>query len=150
MEDEKCLVELNEVLKRLDDDDLNKIPLEIIEAINSKKDKKYKWQYDDSKKLEEQDLNRKTIAMLSYLNMEYLLDNKQKAVMEELHRFNERKLERAKREKYDSEKMFDNKNIEKNLKKTEEENKVDMQIAVKKEMKWYKKVLRYILNIIKK
>lgn len=144
MEDEKCLVELNEVLKHLDDEDLSKIPLEILEAINNKKDKQYEWKYDESKKLEEQNLNRKAIAMLSYLNMEYLLDNEQKKVMEELHRFNEEKLERTKKEKYDSNNIFDNRNIEKNY------DKADMQITIKPETKWYKKVWRFILNIIKK
>ena len=45
-------------------------------AVN--KDKEYFWKYDEKKPLKEQDVSRDTIAFLSYLNMEYLLNEKQK------------------------------------------------------------------------
>ena len=85
MENEKCLVQLNETLKYLKEEDLNKIPLEIRKAINEEKDKQYKWDYDESKSLQEQNIDRKTIAMLSYLNMKYLLDEEQRKMMKEIH-----------------------------------------------------------------
>lgn len=91
MEYEKCLVEVEEVLKFLEVSELEKIPKDIMEGISKNKDKNYIWHYDDAKPLLEQELDRGTIAILSYLNMEYLLSNEQKALMEELHRFNEKK-----------------------------------------------------------
>ena len=91
MEYEKCLVEVEEVLDHLDISELEKIPKDIIQVITEKKDKNYIWHYDETKSLLEQELNRGTIAILSYLNMEYLLSDEQKALMEELHRFNEKK-----------------------------------------------------------
>lgn len=91
MEYKKCLVELDEVLKYLDDDELKKIPHNIINTIKLSKDKEYKWNYDTSKKLEEQNLNRKTIAMLSYINIKYLLNKEQKELMEKYHEYNEKK-----------------------------------------------------------
>ena len=96
MEYTKCLVELDEVLKYLNTEELEKIPYEIRNAIKEKKDKNYVWNYDESKDLSDQNLNRKTIAMLSYLNMEYLLNDEQRMLMEKLHRLNEEKLERLK------------------------------------------------------
>ena len=96
MEYKKCLVELDEILNYLKDEDLRKIPYDIRKAINEKKDKQYNWHYDESKDLYEQNINRKTIAMLSYINMEYLLSKEQKVLMEELHRFNEKKIEKEK------------------------------------------------------
>lgn len=96
MEYKKCLVELDEILNYLKDEDLRKIPYDIRKAINEKKDKQYNWHYDESKGLDEQNINRKTIAMLSYLNMEYLLSKEQKLLMQELHRFNEEKVEKEK------------------------------------------------------
>ena len=68
MEYEKCLVELDEILNHLRKEDLIKIPYEIRNAIKAQKDNTYKWTYNEAKNLNEQDMNRKTIAMLSYLN----------------------------------------------------------------------------------
>lgn len=74
----KRLVEVDEVLNYLSDEDLEKIPEEIRNLIKENKDKDYVWQYDETKPLKEQGLNRDTIAFLSYLNMEYLLNEEQK------------------------------------------------------------------------
>ena len=109
MEYEKCLVELDEILKYLDLEELNKIPVEIRKVINEKKDKQYKWNYDEAKPLKEQNINRKTIAMLSYLNIKYLLNEEQINLMKELHQFNETKIEKEKLEKYNFNNIFENK-----------------------------------------
>ena len=129
MEYEKCLVELDEILKHVNAEELKKIPDEIRKAINEKKDKKYKWNYDESKELNEQNINRKTIAMLSYLNMEYLLNKEQKLIMEELHKLNEEKIEKEKSEKYHSENIF-NKNI-KYADKKEKINEINCENKIK-------------------
>lgn len=86
----KRLVEVDEILKHLSQRDYNKIPKEIKEAIVDNKDKEYKWQYDATKKLKEQDVPDDTIAILSYINMEYLLNEEQKKFVESLHKRNEK------------------------------------------------------------
>lgn len=86
----KRLVEVDEILKHLSQRDYNKIPEDIREAIEKNKDKEYKWKYDDAKKLKEQDVPDDTIAILSYINMEYLLNEEQKKFVESLHEFNEK------------------------------------------------------------
>lgn len=106
MEDKKCLVELDEILSYLSEEDLNKIPFEIRQAITEEKDKLYQWKYDENKELNEQNINRKTVALLSYLNMEYLLDEEQRLLIEELHKLNENKEEEQKRKVYNSEMLF--------------------------------------------
>lgn len=140
MEYEKCLVELDEILKYLDDDEKKNIPYEIRKAIHEKKDKNYNWNYDESKKLNEQNINRKTIAMLSYLNMEYLLNDEQKKLMEELHKFNEKKIEKEKSEKYNSDSIFKN-----NMKYEKKEEATLIEV---KEKKWYEKIFSFIKNLI--
>ena len=100
MEYEKCLVEVDEILKHFKDKDLIKIPYEVRKAIKDNKDKQYNWNYDESKKLSEQNINRRTIAILSYLNMEYLLNKEQKTFLEEWHRYNEKTSEEEKLKKY--------------------------------------------------
>lgn len=157
MEYKKCLVELDEILNYLKDEDLRKIPYDIRKAINEKKDKQYNWHYDESKDLYEQNINRKTIAMLSYINIEYLLSKEQKVLMEELHRFNEKKIEKEKFRKYNSYNVF-KKNIhyiDKKINEVNHENKINqnysnMQMIIKKEKKWYKKIIKAIANIFYK
>ena len=145
LEYEKCLVELNEILKHLKDEDVEKIPYEIRKSIEKEKDNKYNWSYDESKSLDEQNINRKTIAMLSYLNMEYLLNKEQKKLMEEFHRSNE--------------KMNEKENFQKNIKNLDKKEKINdfnhenkvkenysnVQMVIKKEEKWYKKVFKAII-----
>lgn len=142
MEYEKCLVELDEIFKYLKDEEKRNIPYEIRKAIKEKKDKHYHWNYDESKTLNEQKINRKTIAMLSYLNMEYLLNEKQKKLMEEVHKFNEKKIEKEKSEKYNPDSIFKN-----NIKYDKKE---EVALAEVEERKWYEKIFSFIKKILKK
>lgn len=105
----KRLVEVDEILNYLSIDDLNKIPEEIRKLIKDNKDTEYEWHYDGTKPLKEQNVNRDTIAFLSYLNMEYLLNEEQKELMKQIHEFNEKKLEEEKNIKYSTENIFKNK-----------------------------------------
>ena len=138
MEYKKCLVELDEILKYLSQEDLAKIPEEIRKAIKEKKDMQYNWEYDESKELKDQNINRKTIAMLSYLNMEYLLNKEQKRFLEELHMANENKNEKEKAKKYSINNIFNN-NV-----------KEETALQEIKEKKWYEKLLSFLKKIIRK
>ena len=102
----KRLVEVDEILNYLAEEDLLKIPEEVRNTIKENKDKEYFWKYDETKPLKEQDVSRDTIAFLSYLNMEYLLNEKQKEYMQQLHESNEWKIEETKAEKYRAEDLF--------------------------------------------
>ena len=120
---------------------MKKIPYEIRKAIHEEKNKNYNWTYDESKNLNEQNIDRKTIAILSYLNMEYLLDEEQKKLMEELHKFNEKNIEKEKLEKYNSDGIFEN--------NTKYEKKEKVALIEVKENKWYEKMFSFIKKIIK-
>lgn len=87
----KRLVEVDTILNYLSQENYAKIPQEIIKAIKENMDKDYTWEYDESKELEDQDLNRDTVAMLAYINTEYLLNDEQKAYMEKMYQENEQK-----------------------------------------------------------
>ena len=102
----KRLVEVDEVLSYLSEENISKIPEEIRNLIKVNKDKDYVWKFDETKKLKDQGLSRDTIIILSYLNMEYLLNEEQKKLMEQIHELNEKKLEEAKVEKYRVEDLF--------------------------------------------
>ena len=142
MEYEKCLVELDEVLRFLSVEDRNKIPEDIRNSIKELKDKNYTWNYDSSKELKEQKLNRKTISMLAYLNMEYLLNDEQKELMKKIHQNNEEKLEKSKQEKYNPNKISKNANTE--------GIKEEVALVEIKEEKWYQRILTFFRRIFKK
>lgn len=142
MEYEKCLVELDEILKYLDKVELEKIPIEIRKAISENKDKKYVWKYDESKALTEQCLSRKTIALLAYLNMEYLLNDEQKSYMEKLHKYNEENDEIEKLKKYNPDDLFSNNRVESKEKDTE-------LIEIKNET-WYVKLKSFFIKFFKR
>ena len=143
MEYAKCLVELNEILGHLEKEYLDKIPQDVRNGITEKMDKHYNWKYDESKELNEQNIDRKTIAMLSYLNMEYLLDDEQRKLMEEIHKVNEMKAK---------EKMRAKANNSLNRIKEEKIELNDENVALVKTThpKWYEKILAFVKNAFKK
>ena len=90
LEYNKRLVEVDEILKYLSEDELLKIPEDIRKIIRENKDKYYEFKYDARIPLKDQNISRDTIAILSYLNEKYLLDEKQASLMQEFHELQER------------------------------------------------------------
>ncbi len=140
----KRLVEVDEILNYLSEEDLLKIPEDIKRLIKENKDKEYVWNYDETKPLEEQNLDRDTIAILSYLNMEYLLDEEQKKLMQQIYESNESKSEEQETKQYNVDNLFKNrKYVEDN--NTESNTQEEMAIVeIKKES-----FLKIIINKIK-
>ena len=140
MEYAKCLVQLSEVMNRLGKEYLEKIPQDLRNSVAEQMDKSYTWNYDETKELNEQKLDRKTIAMLSCLNMKYLLNEEQKKLMDEYHRANEKRALKIKQENYNS---FPNQE-----KVKEETENVSMTKVVTP--KWYEKIVLFIKKVMKR
>lgn len=138
----KRLVEVDEILNYLSDEEFNKIPADVIDTIRKNKDENYVWEYDENKSLDEQDLNRDTIIILSYLNMEYLLNDEQKNLMNQIHQLNDAKDEKAKENKYNTEDIF--KGATKKYENVDDFKIVDTKMAIYKESIFVK-----IINKIK-
>lgn len=105
----KRLVEVSVILNHLKKSDYDKIPKEIIEKIEKNKDKEYSWNYDETKDLKNQNVSNDTIAILSYLNMQYLLNQEQKEFMQGIFNENQIEADNIKREKYNPDNIFNNK-----------------------------------------
>ena len=106
----KRLVEVEDILQKLDSTYKDKIPKEIWKYIRQNKDNDYSFSYNEKEPLMNQPLNIDTVAILTYINMEYLLDKKQKQDTIELLKKDEIFLEKKKREKYNPDDLFKNKN----------------------------------------
>lgn len=141
MEDlNKRLVEVEYILKKLDDEYIKKIPQEIWGYIEENKDKNYVFYYDDSKTLIEQKLNIDTISILTYINMEYLLEEEQKKEMIEFLRKDEAIAEKEKARRYNPNELFKNK----------ENNKEVVALVEVKNEKWYEKLFTFFRNMFRK
>ena len=88
----KRLAEVDEIIKYLPDQYRKRIPKELMEMIKQNKDNSYNWTFNNKKKLYQQDIPRDTIAILSYINMEYFLDDEQKEFMKKCHFLNEKSI----------------------------------------------------------
>ena len=144
----KRLVEVDEILNYLSEEDLLKIPEDIRNTIKENKDKNYTWNYDENKHLKDQNLSRDTIIILSYLNMEYLLNEEQKQLMQKIHELNEKKLEEAKIEKYGVDDLFKrNKKQQEEIKETEQ---IQKQALVEYKESFFTKMINKIKNFFTK
>ena len=106
----KRLTEVDYILKKLDNKYINKIPQDVWDYITENKDKNYVFKYDDDKTLAEQNLSIDTISILTYINMEYLLEEEAKRELLDLLKNDEITAEQKKRKKYNPDDLKGNAN----------------------------------------
>ena len=99
-------VEVDEIIKNMPKEEFNKIPNELISIIRKNKDSNYIWKYDKRKKLLDQNLHKDTIAILAYINTEFVLEDEQRMLMRNIHYFNEMKNEELKKKRFNTEEIF--------------------------------------------
>lgn len=144
VEENKRLVEVECILRKLDADYINKIPKEIWDYIEKNKDKEYLFNYDENKNLNEQNLSIDTISILTYINIKYLLDEQHKKEMLKILREDMAFAEQEKAKLYTTNELFKAKQNNKQQGKQE-----TMLIEIKEE-KWYKKVFTCIKEWLRK
>lgn len=144
VEENKRLVEVECILRKLDADYINKIPKEIWDYIEKNKDKEYLFNYDENKNLNEQNLSIDTISILTYINIKYLLDEQHKKEMLKILREDMAFAEQEKAKLYTTNEFFKDKQNNKQQGKQE-----TMLIEIKEE-KWYKKVFTCIKEWLRK
>ena len=137
-EENKRFVEVYEILKQMSPESVMKIPEDIRNYIKDNRDEEYIWNYDKTKDFKNQNINEDTLVMLAYLNTEYMLDEKQKQLMQQIYNINQQKLEKEKGEKYNSDSLFKKSN-----------NKEENRITEYKEG-LFAKIKRMFKNLFKK
>ena len=109
VEENKRLVEVEYILRKLDADYINKIPKEIWDYIEKNKDKDYLFNYDENK-------------ILTYINIKYLLDEQHKKEMLEILREDIAFSEQEKAKLYTKNELFKDKKQEITLIEVKEKN----------------------------
>ena len=103
----KAYVELYEILKVLDKEQKEKIPQNFINNISNNMDKYYKFEFDMSKGIFEQELMVETEALLVEIYERYLAPSEEKEMWQKYDRFCLNKIEEKKKEKYKQD-IFEN------------------------------------------
>ena len=121
------------ILNQMSEDDVDKIPKEVIERLRQNVSDEYIAKYDSSKSLYEQGYQNETLAILAMLNLNYWCNNdEEKARLISKYKQNEIKLENEKRIKYNSDNIFKNKKLEKEELTFKKENISQLPIEIKK------------------
>ena len=136
----KAYTEVLEILKHIPEDEYEKIPKTEIQFYESYCDKSYKFEYDDSLRIDEQKISREANAVIISLYMNYFANEKQKGIITDILKQNTIDAEKEKSKKYDVNNMFSQKNISENL---------PIQINTKKE-NFIKKIINKVKSILKK
>ena len=102
--------EVLEVLKYMSEEDVNKLPKDMILTFETKQDKSHIFEIDVNKSIEEQNLLEETKDILANIFRDYWATEEKREKIIARENFEREKQEIEKREKYNPDKIFENKN----------------------------------------
>lgn len=132
--------ELNEIFKYLETDILEKIPKNLRDNINQYKNNDYKFKYDTTKELQDQNISTETKNLLAAIYIIYCCDKEKKEKILAQCKQNDIDLKHQ-QEKYSYDNLFKNKTV-----KQSEENKTENTMALTeiKKDNWITKFIKKI------
>ena len=136
--------EVNKFLELIGEEMKNKIPLKLRNFFKREMDKNYIPTINTHIPIKEQNLKRKTIVIITGLNLQYWCKEERKQELLEKYSNNEKKYQEELREKYNPDDIF-----KKSTKSAEEDGVLaeNMQLCVVEEARWYKKIFEKIIKI---
>ena len=132
--------EVYTILQELNEEEYNKIPIEVIEAIKLNRNEEYEYELDDELELKEQPMLPETKAILFNLFRDYLATPEQKIKIIRMQNEERQKNELKKQQKYSTE-IFANRQKENIVKQNNNETHI---------IEYKENLFRRILNRIKK
>ena len=135
--------EVVEILKYVPDEDVGKIPEEKLEFYKTNMDKEYKYNLDMTKEFEEQEMSEITKAILANIFRDYWATPYQKERIEAKEKYDLEKLEEEKRERYNPDNIFKNKQEQTVVENT------NLPVEIKKET-FFKKLISFIKGLFNK
>ena len=146
----EAFTEVNEIIKMMPDELVNKIPSKFREMLEDERDKEYNPNIQEP--LENQKLKNETIIILGLIYRDFLCSPNEKRKLQEKDARElqevQKAIEQEIREKYNPDDIFKNKkrNVIEETKHTEEK----ASMIVVQEEKWYKKIFNIIKKLFKK
>lgn len=143
----KAYAEVDKILSFMDTTYVEKIPKKMRDLFRNEKLQNYEPNIDPKISLDEQNLQKKTYAILAMLNLNYWCkDEEEKKELIKLYAENDRKREEELRERYNPDNIFKNKQKE-NILNTEETNTALIEY---KESNFFKKIISKIMSLFKR
>jgi hypothetical protein len=137
-----AFAEVYVILGYLDKDDYNKIPNEVLDLICKYKNDNYIFEYNENVALNEQKLLVETKAILYNFFRDYLATPTQREKIRQWQNNDRRKTEIKKKEDFNGNELFPNKNVTKEPIKDTPQNLVTYKENIfKKIIKWFQKFL---------
>lgn len=140
----EAAVEFNIILKYTSEELKNKIPKKFLDFLQSIQSKNYKFEYDKTKKLDEQKLKPKTRGLIALVYQDYICNEAEKEEYIQKSQKLIKQIEESKREKYNPNDIFKDKKIE-----TDKDTTNTVEIVEYKES-IIKRIIRKIKNIFTK
>ena len=152
----EAAVEVLDILDNTNKEDVNKIPKSFIKFLVDNASLEYKVNLDHSKPINELNLKEKTKELLGYIYIKWWCNDKDKEkYMQEIKEL-EIKREEEKKEKYNPDKIFENRKkekqnniIEENMRNDNENNNETVWVVKYKES-IFKKIINKIINFFKR
>ena len=144
----KAYTEVLLILSYMEQKYVDMIPKKLLELFNEEKDKNYQPNINPNISLAEQNLQRKTLALLAMLNLNYWCkDENEKQEMLKMYSENDKKIEAEMRERYNPDNLF--KKREK-VEQKDEAKEECTEIIEYKEQNIFKRILDRIILFFKK
>lgn len=138
----EAYTEVLKILSYVPDEDVAKIPEEKLNFYKENMDITYEYDLDANKEFEGQEMSEITKAILANIFKEYWATPYQKERIEAKEKYDLEKLEEEKREKYNPDNIFKNK-------ETIINNNPNLPMEIKKE-NFFKRLINFIKGIINK
>lgn len=136
--------EILDILNHTKKEDVEKIPVGLLEFFKTNALKNYESKLDFNKSMVDMNLSEKTIGILSIIYKKYWCNTEQRKVFEEKLKQNDIAYQKMLSEKYNTEKLFKNKKLDETV-GTEITNLITYE-----EPKWYKKIFGKVLRFFNK
>lgn len=137
--------EINEILRYLPTEYVEKIPVKLREFFNKVKKADYVSKIDPYKQLDEQELKPKTKTLLTVIYRNYWCNEEERAELDKILIENDKKYEQELRERYNPDNIFKKKEIIEEKVETIQEN---LPMVAKQNL--FTKVWNFIKNILKR
>ena len=137
----EAAVEFNRILEYTSEDLKNKIPKKFLDFLQSIQSETYKFEYDKTKKLDEQKLKPKTRGLIALVYQDYICNEAEKEEYIQKSQKLIKQIEESKREKYNPNDIFKDKKIENDKDTTNTVEIVEYKESI------IKRIIRKIKNI---
>ena len=144
----KAYAEVLLILSYMEQKYADMIPKKLLELFNEEKDQNYQPDINPKISLAEQNLQRKTLALLAMLNLNYWCkDENEKKELLKMYAENDKKIEAEMRERYNPDNLF---KTRKKVEQNDEAKEESTEIIEYKEQNIFKKILNKIMKFFKK